>query len=141
MGEFIVAPGEKALTSLGDSNPAPSDYSPKVDLTQQSTAHYSMARRYTTQKSAYNVGPADYNTLCDIGKGHRMTLKEKGKMMAFGIREDQMNGSVGPAGYNVTYKDTGTTGPRLSMSRRHSEGINTGPPNSLVQPVDTIGKH
>lgn len=44
----------------------------------------------------------------------------------------------GPGVYHRVYGDTGSVTKR-SMSARHREGLHVGYPNSLIQPVDTLG--
>jgi len=46
--------------------------------------------------------------------------------------------STGAGHYKVVYGDTGS-GIKQSVSSRHKDGINIGPPNSSVQPMDTFG--
>ena len=47
--------------------------------------------------------------------------------------------SAGAGHYKVVYRDVGSATKR-SVSSRHRDKINTGPPNSCIQPVDTFGK-
>ena len=48
--------------------------------------------------------------------------------------------SAGAGHYKVVYRDVGSATKR-SVSSRHKDGINIGPPNHCIQPVDTFGKH
>lgn len=48
--------------------------------------------------------------------------------------------STGAGHYKVVYRDVGSATKR-SVSSRHKERINVGPPNHCIQPVDTFGKH
>lgn len=141
MGEYLVPPGAKPLTSLGDCLPAPSDYSPKVDLAKPAPPQYSIAGRYKATKPDYSASAADNDTSSPLTwKDKRITLKGKGKTRVFNIADDaHLNDSVGPAHYCVEHKKTGTSGPKWSTSSRYPEGVITGPPNRLVQPVDANG--
>ena len=47
---------------------------------------------------------------------------------------------IGPAKYNVRYRNLGEGGPKYSMAHKQPQDIITGPPNSMVQPVDTHGR-
>lgn len=48
--------------------------------------------------------------------------------------------STGAGHYKVVNRNIGS-GLKHSASSRHKNGINIGPPNSCIQPVDTFGKH
>ena len=45
---------------------------------------------------------------------------------------------IGPAKYNVS-RELGLEGPKYSMAHKQPGDIITGPPNNIVQPVDTHG--
>lgn len=56
------------------------------------------------------------------------------------IAEDaHLTCSTGAGHYKVVYRDVGSATKR-SVSSRHKDKINIGPPNSCIQPVDTFGK-
>ena len=46
--------------------------------------------------------------------------------------------SAGAGHYKVVYRDVGSA-TKHSASSRHKDGINIGPPNHCIQPVDTFG--
>ena len=60
--------------------------------------------------------------------------------MYFFPDDAHINDSVGPLRYNIEHNSVGSYGPGFSMSARHKEGVNAGPPNALVHPVDTQGE-
>ena len=62
-------------------------------------------------------------------------------LFSFVSDDSHMNDSVGPMRYNIEHNSVGTYGPGWSISVRHQEGVNAGPPNTLVHPVDTQGKY
>ncbi|CAH1782578.1 unnamed protein product [Owenia fusiformis] len=138
MGSYIVPKGGKPLTSLArDCIPAPSDYSPKIDLIKPSAQKYSIAGPWRTSKrDNFLPSPADYHTESDIIWNHKSTtIKGKGKMCVTG--QDPMNNSIGPASYKVENFATGRDGRKIRIADR--ETVSTGPPDKLVQPVDTHG--
>jgi hypothetical protein len=44
-----------------------------------------------------------------------------------------------PLSYKVDNYSIGKDGPKVTLKFRHNTGLAEGPPNALVQPVDTIG--
>merc|ERR1712038_2170108 len=138
MGEYIVKSGCKPLTSLGAGNPAPSDYYPKMDLAKPAAPQYSIAGPYKALKQPYNASPADNYTRKPLEwPDCKLTLKSKGKTKPYDVRADaHLNDSVGPMKYHVS-KTIGSGGPSHSMGVRHN--LCPGPPNILVQPVDSHG--
>ena len=55
------------------------------------------------------------------------------------IEDAHLTCSTGAGHYKVVYRDTGSA-TKHSVSSRHKDKINVGPPNSCIQPVDTFGK-
>lgn len=79
-------------------------------------------------------GPNKYKIDKDlIWKDKTITIKGKRK-----INPEIQNKSNGTAIYNVTHGNLGTVAPRHTIGRKVA--ICSGPPNSLVQAVDTFGK-
>ena len=139
MGEYIVPVGGKPLTSLGDCSPAPSDYTPKCDLTKRAAPQYSVAGPYKAQKQPYHASPADNDTGKPLEwRDCSITLKGKGKTTPYDVRADaHLNDSVGPLQYRVEHRTLGKGGPKPSIAALNR--VHGGPPNRLVQPVDTHG--
>ncbi|XP_052284361.1 sperm-tail PG-rich repeat-containing protein 2-like isoform X2 [Dreissena polymorpha] len=135
MGEYIVPPGEKPLTSLGDCMPGPADYDPKIDPTKQGSPHYSLVGRpKLTDDKKFIPGPFEYNTSGDALWKKKITLKGRGKCY-FDIDAEKVKSVL----YKVEYKAIGNEGPKYKIGMRAPSNIYTGPANSLVQPVDTKG--
>ncbi|XP_022081059.1 sperm-tail PG-rich repeat-containing protein 2-like isoform X2 [Acanthaster planci] len=141
MGEYLVPKDGKPLTQLAIPLPGPADYEPKIDLTARTRPQFSIVGRTKQVKAPPIPGPADYNTSGELNwKGKKKTLKEKGQTCPHGTKPSHhLTCSPGPAGYRVTYKDTGKDAPKISAASRHLDGVNVGHPNCLVQPVDTHG--
>ncbi|XP_013384875.1 uncharacterized protein LOC106154883 [Lingula anatina] len=139
MGSYIVPPGEKPLTSLGDCNPSPSDYYPKDDLTKTTAPQVLIVGRTRPPKAKKCPGPADYDTSTDMEwRDKFISQKNKGRMCIYDIRSDaHINDSIGPSRYNSQYYNCGTMGPRYTV--RAPVAVPGEPPNRLVQPVDTHG--
>ena len=55
------------------------------------------------------------------------------------VEDAHLTCSTGAGHYKVVYRDTGSA-TKHSVSSRHKDKINIGPPNSCIQPVDTFGK-
>ena len=51
-----------------------------------------------------------------------------------------LTAGVGPGRYKVDNLGIGKEGRRCVVRSRYKEGVQTGPPNALVQPVDTLGQ-
>lgn len=56
------------------------------------------------------------------------------------VEDAHLTCSTGAGHYQVVYRNIGSA-TKHSVSSRHKDKINIGPPNSCIQPVDTFGKH
>ncbi|CAG2210284.1 unnamed protein product [Mytilus edulis] len=67
MGEYIVNPGEKPLTSLGNPGPGPANYNPCPNLTKEAAPQYSIVGKPKKKEHGRGLpGPADYRTSGDL---------------------------------------------------------------------------
>ncbi|CAG2210335.1 unnamed protein product [Mytilus edulis] len=110
MGEYIVNPGEKPLTSLGNPGPGPANYNPCPNLTKEAAPSILLKIRYQRRATCYFDEEA--SKYCTV---------------------------IGPAKYNVRNKQFGLEGLKYSMAHKQPGDIITGPPNNIVQPSDTHG--
>ncbi|CAG2210334.1 unnamed protein product [Mytilus edulis] len=108
MGEYIVNPGEKPLTSLGNPGPGPANYNPCPNLTKEAAPSILLKIRYQRRATCYFDEEA--SKYCTV---------------------------IGPAKYNVRNKQFGLEGLKYSMAHKQPGDIITGPPNNIVQPSDT----
>ncbi|KAK2148734.1 hypothetical protein LSH36_486g06055 [Paralvinella palmiformis] len=93
-------------------------------------------------KSA-QVSPADFDTGGDlVWKTKTIYVKSKGETQPYNIRRNgHLTEGVGSGRYKVNNLGMGSTGPKHVVASRSKEGIQTGPPNCLIQPVDTLVSH
>ena len=116
--------------------PGAADYFPAVNLTKPKQPQYSITGRPRPLKHNNFPGPLEYNTSKNlVWKQKTITIKGKTKSRAGfeGLSSDE---SVGPASYNVTHGNLGTSAPKYKIGRKVE--VDVGPPNALVQPVDTL---
>ncbi|XP_046354323.1 uncharacterized protein LOC124133829 [Haliotis rufescens] len=137
MGDYIVPQGGTPLTSLGDHVPGPADYTPKIDLTRKSAPQYSLVGRLKKHIPTRYPGPADYPCGANLIWNHR-TVTLKGRV-GKSYLEEKGASDIGPAMYD-TMNPMGSCGPCFSMASKHTcIDVVSGPPDDLVQPVDTHG--
>ncbi|XP_078341322.1 uncharacterized protein LOC111106238 isoform X2 [Crassostrea virginica] len=139
MGQYLVPPDGKPLTSLGDPTPGPADYLPLIN-NKSSLPHYSISGKYKSRNANDNPGPSDFSTSGNlIWKDRKVTIKGRNKCY-FDEEADKFCTVIGPAKYNSSYDQCGNNfGPKFSIATKQRSEIYTGPPNSLVQPVDSRG--
>lgn len=141
MGEYIPDEGENPLTQQAVSGPGPSSYTPVIDLTKPSAAHYSIVGKPKDRKEDYIPGPNQYDTGTSM-TWNRKTRTLKAKLETSPYRpnaRDHLTCSLGSAAYKVEYHDTGKHVPRYTMGLRYDDRTILGPPNIAVEPVDTKG--
>eukprot|EP00794_Sanderia_malayensis_P006310 gene6310-7032_t len=138
MGTYIPAEGKQRLTQLAVPTPGPTDYNPKMTISRQAAPQYSIVGKEKKQMAQQSPGPNKYNTQQDlVWKDRKITLKGKGRMLGVGIKTDVDN-SVGPAAYDVTHRGFGI-GEKSKYTMGLKGMLRNGPPDRLVNPVDTIG--
>ncbi|XP_061179157.1 uncharacterized protein LOC133187771 isoform X2 [Saccostrea echinata] len=139
MGNYIVPPDGKPLTSLGDPTPGPADYLPLIS-NKTSLPHYSISGKYKTRKNSGSPGPSDFSTSGDlIWKNKTVTFKGRSKC-SFDEEAEKYCTVIGPAKYNSSYQQCGNNcGPKFSIAHKQRPDVYTGPPNSQVHPVDSQG--
>ncbi|XP_065909420.1 uncharacterized protein [Dysidea avara] len=139
MGKYT---GEAPLTILEQPFPSGFDYQPSTSLTTRKRPEYSITGKPYPKKSEQRPTPGDHEIAGDMSwdsDKKTFIVSPKGKTWPYGPREDaHLTCSTGAGHYKVVYGDTGS-GIKQSVSSRHKGGINVGPPNSSVQPVDTFG--
>ncbi|XP_065066592.1 uncharacterized protein LOC135692413 isoform X1 [Rhopilema esculentum] len=138
MGEYIIPQDGKPLTQQALATPGPSDYSPKVGLSKPSAPHYSIVGKTKHNQEQNFPGPSKYQTGTDlIWKNKTITVKGKGTMVSVKQDRGDWDESVGPATYYVKHGNLGSAAPKHAIGMK---GVFcSGPPDSLVQPVDTRG--
>ncbi|XP_071083971.1 uncharacterized protein [Haliotis cracherodii] len=128
MGHYIVPPGGKPLTSLGDHVPGPADYTPKIDLTRKSPPQYSLVGKLKKHTPTWYPGPADYTCGENLIWNHR-TVTLKGRV-GKSCLEQKGASDIGPAMYD-TMNHMGSCGPCFSMASKHTciDGFETPGPD------------
>ncbi|XP_076102245.1 uncharacterized protein LOC143071653 isoform X2 [Mytilus galloprovincialis] len=139
MGEYIVNPGEKPLTSLGNPGPGPANYNPCPNLTKEAAPQYSIVGKPKKKEHGRGLpGPADYGTSGDLIWKKKYAIKGRATCY-FDEEASKYCTVIGPAKYNVRNKQFGMEGLKYSMAHKQPGDIITGPPNNIVQPSDTHG--
>lgn len=139
MGEYIVNPGEKPLTSLGNPGPGPANYNPCPNLTKESAPQYSIVGKQKVKEHGRGLpGPSDYGTSGDLIWKKQYAIKGRATCY-FDEEASKYCTVIGPAKYNVRHKQFGLEGFKYSMAHKQPGDIITGPPNNIVQPSDTHG--
>lgn len=141
MGEYIPSDGERQLTQQALAGPGPSSYNPIIHLTKPSSANYSIVGKPKDKKEVCAPGSNQYDTRSNM-IWNRKTRVLKAKMETSPYRpkpRDHLTCSLGSAAYKVEYYDTGKHAPRYTMGSQYEERIILGPPNTAVEPVDTMG--
>ncbi|VDI04997.1 Hypothetical predicted protein [Mytilus galloprovincialis] len=137
MGEYIVNPGEKPLTSLGNPGPGPANYNPCPNLTKEAAPQYSIVGKPKKKEHGRGLpGPADYGTSGDLIWKKKYAIKGRATCY-FDEEASKYCTVIGPAKYNVRNKQFGMEGLKYSMAHKQPGDIITGPPNNIVQPSDT----
>lgn len=67
-----------------------------------------------------------------------LTLGDPKLIIVYTTENAHITSGPGPGVYQRVYGNTGSA-TRRSVSARHREGLHVGYPNSLIQPVDTMG--
>ncbi|XP_052067378.1 uncharacterized protein LOC127706754 isoform X1 [Mytilus californianus] len=137
MGEYIVNPGEKPLTSLGNPGPGPANYNPCPNLTKESAPQYSIVGKQKVKEHGRGLpGPSDYGPSGDLIWKKQYVIKGRATCY-FDEEASKYCTVIGPAKYNVRHKQFGLEGLKYSMAHKQPGDIITGPPNNIVQPSDT----
>ncbi|XP_041348545.1 uncharacterized protein LOC121368077 isoform X2 [Gigantopelta aegis] len=131
MGEYIVPPGGKPLTSLCDGQPGPGAYdTPDIDATHERAPQFTIASRYRKQSNAKSAGPADYNTGQDLKWNRCRGFTFKGR-----LPERRVYNTPGPDTYLPIGTGVGECGPKYSLGLKDAVvGL-----QPLNQPTDVKG--
>ncbi|CAI8030026.1 hypothetical protein GBAR_LOCUS17020 [Geodia barretti] len=140
MGEFIPEPGERPLSSYGQPTPSGFDYYPSTAASLPGSPSHALHSRPFPLSQDVTPGPPDYQTRkSSVWRHKTFTLNRKGTTRPYDTRENaHITCSPGAGHYRRVSGDVGSA-TRRSMSARHRDGVHVGYPNSLIQPVDTLG--